>query len=594
MTESTPNPNWNLESLYPTIQAWKTDYSSGEERIVAVQQFQGKLAESVETFEKALRSILESSRLLEKIYTYAHLKSDEDTSNTSNLALLDQALNLYTRFQAASSYLTPELLAIDEKRVNEFLADKRLADLKRMILDVLRYRPHTLSQKEENLLALGTEVFGAPERIYSQLHDADLQFGTVRVGDVEQPLTHSSLALFMKNPDRAVRAEAYNKYYDVFSAHRNTIAASLVGSMKGDVYLARVRNHPSALTRSTFSDNIDQSVYDNLISAVSANLTPLHRYYALRKKLLKLPELQLYDIHVPLVPDMKVRHTFEEARTLVLDSLRPLGERYCKVLGEGLTSERWIDVFEKKGKRSGAYSSGCYDSVPFILMNFKEDNFHDVFTLTHEAGHSMHSFFCREAQPYQDHSYTIFVAEVASTFNEQLLIHHLKIHYRNDKKMLAYLVNQQLDDLRSTLYRQTMFAEFEKLTHEKLERNEPITVDTYREIYRGLLVKYFGEAMTFHPLSDLECLRIPHFYSAFYVYKYSTGISAAVSLARQVLEGGNAERERYLKMLSSGCTKYSLELLKDGGVDLTKPEPVTTALKLFDSLVHELEVLLGT
>ena len=468
-----------------------------------------------------------------------------------------------------------------------------LQDLKRMVLEIVRYRPHTLSKAEENLLALGSEVFGVSSKTFSQLNNADLKFGTVHVDGEEKSLTHGTFSLLLKNPNREVRKQTFEQYYKVFEDHKNTIAATLTGSIKGDVYLSQVKKHTSARERALFADNVELSVYDNLIETVSSNLTGLHKYYELRKRVLKLEEQRIYDTYVPLIPNVQKSHPYPLACQYVLDSLRPLGSDYVDVLRRGLTSERWVDVYENQGKRSGAYSSGCYDSAPYILMNYKEDSLNDIFTLTHEAGHSMHSFFSCKHQPYQDHGYTIFVAEVASTFNEQLLVKHLRELYQGDKAMLAFLINQQIDDIKSTLYRQTMFAEFEKIVHEIAESNQALNIDVYKEVYGKLLKKYFGPAVTIEDIDHLECLRIPHFYSAFYVYKYATGISAAISLSEQVLTGSDTERMRYLNFLQSGGSKYPLDLLKDAGVDMNSPQVVATALKKFDALVNELSTLVS-
>lgn len=584
---------WDLTAIYPSIDAWKADFVALENMAPQVAAFPGTLHQSAERLNEAVRLYLNMSRGLEKVYVYAHLKSDEDTANSTNLAYYEQSTNLYARLGSLWSFLTPELLTIPDAKLNEFLAHPALADVKRMITDILRYKPHTLSKDEENLLAMGTEVFGNADRIFSQLNNADLDFGSITVDGQERALTHGSYTVLLKHKDRAVRQQTFEKFYSVYDAHKNTIASALSGATKRDVYLSRARKFSSARSRALFGDNVSTDVYDNLISTVSDNLTPLHRYYELRKRLLGLPETRLFDTHVPLVPDMTVEHSYEEAAHLVVDSLHPLGKEYTDQLRAGLLEGKWVDRYENRGKRSGAYSSGSYDTPPYILMNYKHDNLHDVFTLAHEAGHSMHSLYSCKNQSYQDHGYTIFVAEVASTFNEQLLMKRLREIHRDNPAMMAYLVNQQIDDIKGTLYRQTMFAEFERRTHELAEANQPLTVDVFRSEYRTLLLKYFGPAVTISKAEELECLRIPHFYSAFYVYKYATGISAAIALAEQVTTGGDAARERYLSFLKGGCSKYPLELLRDAGVDMASPEPVKAALKLFDRLVTELERLLS-
>lgn len=587
--EVTLPDTWDLSSMYAGLADWKKDFEALEGNAETVRAFPGTLGDGAEQLNKAFELYLSMSRALEKVYVYAHLLSDQDTGNTDNLGLLDQATNLYSRVGEQWSFFTPEILALSEERIAQYLADSKLKPYRRMLTEIVRYKPHTLSKDEEQLLAAGSEVFGTSEKIFSQLNNADLTFGSLEVDGQEKVLSHGTYTLFLKHPNRDIRRRAFEQYYGVFEAHKHTIAATLGSSIKRDIYLARVKKFPSARERSLFSDNVPVAVYDNLIETVARNLEPLHRYYALRKKLLQLDEMRIFDTYVPLVSDVTVRHSYEEACRLVTESLAPLGAKYVEVLADGLGARRWVDRYENKGKRSGAYSSGCYDSVPYILMNYKPDSLNDVFTLTHEAGHSMHSYFSCKTQPYQDHGYTIFVAEVASTFNEQLLSRHLKSVYANDRRMLAYLINQQIDDIKATLYRQTMFAEFERTTHALAEKHEPLTLDTFRSEYRALLAKYFGSAAVLAELDDLECFRIPHFYSAFYVYKYATGLSAAIALSERVLKGGEKERAEYLGFLNSGCSKYPLELLKDAGVDMTSPAPIESALAHFARLVTELE-----
>jgi len=583
---------WDLSPLYQSIDAWENEYKKLENDILAISAFQGKLAESAHQLFLATQCSLDLERRLEKLYTYAHLKSDEDTSLSENLGRLDRAFNLYTRYAALSSYINPELLTIPEETLTLFLENAELKPFKRLINNIIRYKPHTLSASEENLLAMGNEVFGACDKVFSQLNNADLDFGIISHNGEEQALTHSSFTMLLRSTDREFRKLAFNQYYSVYNAHKNTISATLAGSIKRNVYQARVRHFNSTIEGALFGDNVPVSVYDNLISTVSSFLAPLQKYYQIRKKLLKLDEQEILDTYVPIAPEVNVRHTFEEAVSLVLESVQPLGEEYQQIMNRGLTEQRWCDVYENIGKRSGAYSSGCYDSPPYLLLNYKEELLDDVFTLAHEAGHSMHSFFSRKSQPFQDHDYTIFVAEVASTFNEQLLLAHLKKTYANDKTMLTYLVNYQIDAIKATLYRQTMFAEFEQKIHALADSNEALTPDTFNAVYTPLLKKYFGEAVTITETNWLECLRIPHFYNAFYVYKYATGLSAAIALSDGVLKGSDENRSRYLNFLKSGRTKFPIELLKDAGVDLSTPQPISTALTTFAKLVDELEELL--
>ncbi len=583
---------WDLTPMYGSWAEWDAEFSSLEKKLPIIGSFRGTLEKSAEQIAEALRVYLDCSRALEKLYVFAHLNADADLGNAEHQGYLQRVSNLHARLAAEASFFTPELLSIDDEVLSAYLKEPVLAEFLRRLEEIVRYKPHTLSEKEEGLLAKGIEVFGAAQKIFSQLNNADLEFGSILVGDSEQALTHSTFITFLKSQDREVRRKAFEQYYGVFEQHKNSIAAALTSSIKKDVYFSSVREFDSALDGSLFSDNVNREVYEGLISHVSENLGSLHRYYDLRNRLLGYSESFLYDTYTSLVNDVEISHSYEDACKTIIESLEPLGSEYTSVLEAGFSKGRWVDRYENQGKRSGAYQSGCYDGPPYMLMNFKERELGDVFTLAHEAGHAMHTYSSVKNQPYQDHGYTIFVAEVASTFNEQLLMRRLKEKHANDPRVLAFLINQQIDDIKSTFFRQTMFAEFELKTHECAEKNEPLTVDSYRAMYRTLLEKYFGTAVTLGELDDLEGFRIPHFYSAFYVYKYATGLASAISLSRQVLAGEDAARANYLEFLSRGCTKYPLDLLKDAGVDLHSKEPITDTIKLFDSLVDELDSVL--
>jgi oligoendopeptidase F len=426
--------------------------------------------------------------------------------------------------------------------------------------------------------------------VCDQLTDADLKFGEIEVGPGERvELSHATYSLCLENPNREVRKTAFHQYYKAFADHANTLAATLAGSVRQDVYQARVRNFASARAAALFPDNVPEAVYDNLVAAVRANLPAVHRYYDLRRRAMKLSDIHFYDIYTPILPDFRRRTTWTEAVDLVIDALRPLGTGYTAALATGLLG-RWCDKYENKGKHSGAFSSGCYDSAPYILMNFKDEVLDHVFTLAHEAGHSMHSHLSK-AQPYQYANYTIFVAEVASTFNEQLLGDHLRARARDDRERAFYL-NREIDDMRKTIVRQTMFAEFEHVAHTLAENNEPLTLEVLRAEYRKLLDAYFGPGFVLDDELSLECLRIPHFYRAFYVYKYATGMAAAIALAERVTKGGKDELDAYLNFLRAGSSKDPLDLLRDAGVDMATPGPVDAALRRFGQLVDELDGLL--
>src|SRR3989475_1223434 len=452
-------------------------------------------------------------------------------------------------------------------------------------------KPHVLSEAEERILALGSVALSGYDDTFSQLTDVDMKFGllTDETGR-ETPLTQSSFSSFLVKRDAQLRKRAFLQFYAEFQDHQYTLAASLAYSVKADVFRARARHYSSALEAALFPDDVPVAVYDGLVASVRNNLDPLFRYFDLRRRALGLGELHHYDTYVPLVPEIETRFTFDQAAEVVLAAVAPLGKKYVDVLADGLRS-RWCDRFETKGKRSGAFSSGSYGAPPYILMNYKEDVFADVYTLAHEAGHSMHSWFSQGTQLFQDYEYPIFLAEVASTFNEELLTHHL-LQTTNDPKMRAYIINRQIDDLRGTLFRQTMFAEFEKIIHAIEESGDALTLDVFRSEYHKLLENYFAEDFVLDPELDLECLRIPHFYHAFYVYKYATGISAAVALSQPVLSGESGSVDAYLNFLRSGGSKFPLETLKAAGVDMATPAPIESALRLFERRVTELESLL--
>jgi len=440
-------------------------------------------------------------------------------------------------------------------------------------------------------LAMQGEMSQAASKAFRQLHDSDMKFGFVtdENGDKVE-LANATFSQLLHSPKRRVRKTAFHQYYSQFCAHENSLAALLAGSIHGDVYYARARNHSSALSASLFPDQVPQAVYDNLIEAVRSRLPAVYRYLDLRRRKLRIKELHQYDTYVPLLADLDSKRTWNDAVKLVISSLKPLGNPYCQTLQAGLRG-RWCDRYPNKGKQSGAFSCGTFDGDPYILMNYKPRILDDVFTLAHEAGHSMHSHYSAKSQPFRYYDYTIFVAEVASTFNEQLLSHHLLSQAKDDRER-AYLINREIDSIRATLVRQTMFAEFEKHTHAMAEAGEPLTVESFKKVYRELLRDYFGPDFCLDPELELECFRIPHFYRAFYVYKYATGMSAAIALSRRVLEGGERERRDYLGFLNGGCSKDPLELLADAGVDMTQPEPIVIALDHFESLVEQLEELL--
>src|SRR4051812_14322112 len=582
---------WDLTHLFSNADKWSEDFAWLQRTYAKIADWKGCLGKSAESLAQCLEFEKSLDLKIERLFHYASLQLSEDSANPEYLARMGQMQNLLTQIGEASSFLGPEIQAIPDETFSQFLDDACLAEWKIALEKIRRMKPHVLSEREERLLALGSAALDGYDETFSQLTDVDMKFGAL-VDDKgeEKPLTQSSFSSFLVKRDHDLRKRAFHQFYEEFQDHQFTLAASLAYSVKADVFRARARNYPSALEASLFRDDIPAAVYDGLISAVRNNVAPLFRYYELRRRVLGLDELHHYDTYVPLVAEIESHVSFDEAIATILQALEPLGPEYTTVLSEGLRG-RWCDRYETKGKRSGAFSSGSYGAPPYILMNYKSDVFGDVYTLAHEAGHSMHTWFAQQAQTFQDYNYPIFLAEVASTFNEELLTHQL-LAQTDDPKMRAYIINRQIDDIRGTLFRQTMFAEFEKIIHEIEERGDALTLEVFKTEYRGLLQAYFGEGVVLDPELELECLRIPHFYNAFYVYKYATGISAAVALSEKVLAGAPGAVEAYLGFLRSGGSKFPLETLQAAGVDMTTSAPVESTLRLFERRLEELESLL--
>lgn len=582
---------WDLGSLYASDDAWSEDLAVFTKKIEGYAAFQGQLAESAQRLAECLQFDSEVDRLGDRLGVYAYLKTTENQADSTYQEMLGRYYHIATEAGEKASFIRPELMAISDEQMQSMLAEEPLQPYRLLLERILRYKPHTLSSSEERLLAMQGEMAQTASKSFRQLHDADLKFGTV---EDEQgrtvDLSHSTLSQLLESPDGDVRKKAFHQYYDQFIAHENVLAATLSGSIAGDVYYARCRGYDGCLQQALFADNVPLGVYDGLIEAVHSHLPSLHKYYDVRRRKMGLDEIHHYDTYVPILSDQRQHRSWDAAVDEIAAALQPLGDDYVSVLADGLRG-RWCDRYPNQGKQSGAFSYGTYDSIPFIMMNYKEDVLDDVFTLAHEAGHSMHTYYSSKHQPYIYHNYTIFVAEVASTFNEQLLSKHLMSQATSDLER-AYLINREIDNIRGTIFRQTMFAEFEKLTHAMAEQGEPLTVASFREVYQRLLDAYFGPDFAIDDFLSLECFRIPHFYRAFYVYKYATGMSAAIALSERVVQGGAAELEDYLGFLQGGCSKYPLDLLRDAGVDMEQPDAVATALQRFDSLVGELDELL--
>ncbi len=581
---------WDLSRLYPSPEAWEEGLKEFDRKYPAISDFKGTLGQSPEALAKCLVFMNELEKLEERLGYYAQLRTSEDEGDSSGKDRFARYMASAAQAGALASYQTPEIQAIPDDKIKEFLKSPVLEEFAIVLEKILRFKPHILSEKEERLLALQAESSQAVSQGFSALTNVDIEFGTVETDEGTIPLTQSTFSLFLINQDREIRKKAYFQFYKQFEGHKNTLATLYNGSVQQDIYRSRVRNYSSSREKALFPDKVPETVYDNLVDTVGKNLPHLHRYYDIRRRVLDLPKLAHYDVYVPMIKDIKVKHTYNQAVEVITKALAPLGKEYTDVLEKGLV-KGWVDKYENKGKRSGAFSAGSYGGDPYILMNFKEDVLRDVFTLAHEGGHSMHSYYSVASNPFQHYNYTIFEAEVASTFNEQLLAKYL-LDRAETREMKAYLVGKQVDDIIATIYRQTMFAEYEHICHRMVEEGKPLTVDSLRKAYRELLEKYFGPDIELPEPADMEGLRIPHFYRAFYVYKYSTGLSAAVALSEKVLSGGESDREDYLKFLKSGGSCYPLESLKLAGVDMASPEPVQWALDKFAVLTDELEKLL--
>lgn len=578
---------WNLSSLFASDSDWEKSLASIDALTARTASFKGRLGESASTLREALRAFEEADKTLEAVFNYASLKFHGDETDPAAQDMNGRAMMAFTKYSAALSFMDPEIQSIEAGALRGWMAQDEFADCRVFLEKLLRQKAHILGEGEERILSLQSQSAECADKAFSALTNADMNFGILEVGGEEKNLTQSTWSVFMESPDRALREKAYKQFYAVFEEHQRTLASLYESSVSQDVFMARARGYRSCLERALFPDNVPESVYRNLISVIHKNLPALHKYYALRKKALGVDTLRHYDVYVPLVKDVKMRTTYDEAVEICRAALAPLGEEYTSALCAGLKGG-WVDRYENYGKRSGAFSSGVYKGDPYILMNYKDDSLRDVFTMAHEGGHSMHSLYSARNNPYLQYNYTIFEAEVASTFNEELVFEHL-LRGAKDKAERAYLLSMRAGDILATLYRQTMFAEFELEAHEAMESGTPLSAEVLRKMYRALLELYFGSEMRFEENSDMEGLRIPHFYSAFYVYKYATGISAALALARKVTRGGKKERDDYFSFLKSGGSRWPIDSLRMAGVDMESSESVQSACDVFASIVDELE-----
>lgn len=585
---------WRTRDIYAQEADWQADVERVKELAKRAASYQGRLAAGPQTLLEYLRAQDELGNLLNRVYLYAAMKRDEDNRVAHYQAMRDTAEGLAVAISAKLSFFEPELLALPEEILGGYLQNPNIALYQRYIDDILRLRPHTLAPAEEKLLAESGEMAAAFDNIYGMLCDADLTFPEIENerGEAER-LSHGNYIRFLQSPDRRLRKDAFTAMYDTYGQFANTIAATFAASVKKDAFYAKAKHYDSALSASLFGDNVPAQVYLQLIKTVRKHLPLYHRYLQLRQRMLALPELHMYDVYVPLLPDLQINYSYEQAAGTVLTALAPLGAEYTAILADGLKNG-WVDVYENKGKTSGAYSSGVYGTAPYILMNY-QDNLNGLFTLAHEAGHSMHSYFTWRDQPFIYANYRIFVAEVASTVNENLLVDHL-LAQAESKAEIFSLLNHFMEEFRGTVFRQTMFAEFELEAHKQADAGQPLTAEGLSALYYQLNRDYFGPDMAVDEQIAREWMRIPHFYRAFYVYKYATGFCAAMALSTALLDPDPAKaaaaRSRYLRFLSAGCSADPIDLLKAAGVDMSGPEPIETAMNTFEKMLNRMEELL--
>ncbi|MFD2408787.1 oligoendopeptidase F [Paenibacillus rhizoplanae] len=579
---------WKLEDMFASEEQWDAEYKEVKELITSAASFQGKL-DSPDALKECFELDDKLSLLTERLYVYAHMRQDEDTAAPKYQALSSKAKKLGVEAGEALSFVTPEILALPDTTLDQFIADPSLSDYTFTLTEMKREKAHVLSKAEEALLAQVSTIAQAPQTVFSMLNNADLKFPKIKNEEgKEVELTHGSYIQFLESPDREVRKNAFKAVYETYGKQKNTIAATLSANVNKNVFYSRVRKYPSVLEMSLYGDNIPKEVYTNLIDTIHESLPLMHRYMKLRQKLLGVDELHMYDLFAPLVDEYKLDITFDEAKKITKEGLKPLGEDYLSVLQEGY-DKSWIDVYENENKRSGAYSWGAYGTHPYVLLNHN-DNLNSMFTLAHEMGHALHSYYSDTALKYRDAQYTIFLAEVASTTNEALLMDYL-LNKSTDPKEKMYLLTYYADQFRTTVFRQTMFAEFEKIIHQRAEEGESLTPQDLSAIYYDLNVKYYGKDMVIDQDIEMEWARIPHFYNSFYVYKYATGFSAATSFAKQILEEGTPAVDRYLGFLKSGGSDYSINILSKAGVDMSSPEPIREAMSVFESVIEQMEQL---
>ncbi|MFP4364674.1 MAG: oligoendopeptidase F [Spirochaetia bacterium] len=578
---------WDLKPLFRDDETWEQEFIKYKQRISEIGGFKELCTQSPEKMKAYLDFVMDLRKQEERLGHYVFLKKSEDTGESSRADMYSRFLSEETRAESERSFFAPKVLSLSKETITTFLASEELKEYRIYLEKLVRFKPYVLSEEEEKLLAMQEKANQTPQNTFSVLTNVDMNFGSVETKEGEKQLSQASFYGFMQDPDRDVREAAYTRFMQEFNDHKQTLSSLYAGSVDLDIYKANARGFENSRAAALFPDKVPEKVYDQLIEVIHSAQPMLHEYYRLRKEVLNVDQLRQWDVLVPLVKNINTNYPYEEAVKVCTRAVAPLGEEYQSIMQKGLLSG-WVDKYENRGKRTGAFSLGGYEVHPYILMNYKEDVLSELFTLIHEAGHAMHSWYSAHNNPIQHYNYTIFEAEVASTFNEQLLIRYL-LENTESKHMKAYLANKQLDSIVATFFRQTMFAEFEYIAHSMAEENVPLTVDSIREMYKGLLSDYFGDAMVFTENCDLEALRIPHFYRAFYVYKYATGLSAAIALSKKVLEQGVEARNKYLDFLKSGGSKYPLESLKTAGVDMTKRSVYETVVETFSQNIQRLK-----
>ncbi|MGK0550842.1 oligoendopeptidase F [Enterococcus faecalis] len=590
--EVAPDLTWDLTKIFPDEQAFHTAYETLTEQLKQAPILKGTLGNSAAAFLKGINYYLDVYRQAEIIYVYAHLKNDQDTTNTTYQALYARANALIAQVSETVAWFEPEILTLSDEQVWSFFdAEADLAVYRHFIEDIMDGRPHVLSQDQEALLAGAGEIFDAPSNTFAVLNNADLEFPTIEDehGQTVQ-LSHGLYGQLLEGTDRSVREAAFKGLYKVYKQFRNTLASTLSAHVKMHNYKAKIRNYPSARAASLANNHIPESVYDTLLEVVAEYLPLLHRYVSLRKKLLNVKELHMYDMYTPILGEASIRYSYEEAKQKALEALKPMGEDYLSVVKQAFT-DRWIDVVENQGKRSGAYSSGCYDTAPYILLNW-HDSLDQLYTLVHEMGHSVHSYYTRKNQPYVYGDYSIFLAEIASTTNENILTEYL-LQTEKDPKVRAYILNHYLDGFKGTIFRQTQFAEFEHFIHTEDAKGTPLTSELLSNYYGKLNQKYYGSEVAEDEEIAYEWSRIPHFYYNYYVFQYATGFSAASALSKRILTNEEHALTSYLNFLKAGSSDYPIEVMKKAGVDMTKPDYITDAMKIFEARLNELEALIA-